>query len=102
MAYTQFLNAVDFGLGPSMEVVFAGDPNDDAGVAMLEWVRGRFAPNRVMLWRKPGAEGQRLEGLCAVIRGMEPIDGRPAVYVCEQRACKRPVATLGELKALLS
>lgn len=101
MAYTQFLNAVDFALGPSMEVVFAGDPGDEAGVEMLEWMRGLFAPSRVMLWRQPGPEADRLEALCGAVRGMEPVDGRAAVYVCEHRACKRPVTSLDELKPLV-
>ncbi|MHC1742094.1 MAG: thioredoxin domain-containing protein [Syntrophobacteraceae bacterium] len=101
MAYTQFLNAVDFALGPSAEVVLSGDPDDERGRAMLEWMRGRFAPNRVMLWRKTGAEGEKLDSLCGYVGHLQPVGGSPTVYVCEQYACKRPVTSLDELKPLL-
>ncbi len=101
MAYTQFMNAVDFALGPTTEVVFSGDLDDERGRSMLEWVRGRFAPNRVTLWRRTGTEGERLDSLCGYVGQLQPVDGSPTVYVCEQYACKRPVTTLDELKALL-
>ncbi len=101
MAYTQFLHAVDFALGPTTEVVFVGEPDDENGAAMLEWMRGRFDPNRVMLWRKPGSEGERLDVLSGVVRGVERVGDGTTVYVCEDRACKRPVTTLDDLKSLV-
>ena len=86
---------------PTTEVVFSGDLEDERGRSMLEWVRGRFAPNRVMLWRRTGTEGERLDSLCGYVGQLQPKDGGPTVYVCEHYACKRPVTTLEELKAVL-
>ncbi|MBN2565875.1 MAG: thioredoxin domain-containing protein, partial [Candidatus Eisenbacteria bacterium] len=41
-AHTMFLTAYDFALGPSVEVVIAGDPEDDHTGALLDVTRGLF------------------------------------------------------------
>jgi len=35
------------------------------------------------------------------IRAMTPIDGKPAVYICEDFTCKVPVTEVQELRKLL-
>lgn len=52
MAYTQFLNAVDFSLGPTSEVVIVGDDRDVETRAMVEALQRPFHPRRVLLDRK--------------------------------------------------
>jgi uncharacterized protein YyaL (SSP411 family) len=56
-------------------------------------VRGAFRPHLVL------AGGAR-DGV-PLLEGREPVDGRPAAYVCEHFACKAPVTEPGELEELL-
>ena len=55
-AYTQFLQAVDFALGPGKEIVIAGDLGQEATQRMVATIHRAFSPNRVLMHRGPGEE----------------------------------------------
>jgi hypothetical protein len=101
IAYTQLLAALDFMIGPSQEIVVAGDPALETTRAMLEAVQRRFLPNKVLLLRPQGVEGNRLTALSPFVEGMAPIDDQPTVYICEQYACQAPIRDMGQLASAL-
>ena len=101
MAYTQLLAALDFMVGPSLEIVIAGDPALETTRAMIRAVRRRFLPNKVMLLRQDGAEGKRLAGLSPFVEPMHSVDHQPAVYLCEQYSCKKPITKVSDLESVL-
>lgn len=95
--YTQFLNGLDFALGPAREIVIAGEREHEKTRAMIEALHREFSPNRVLMLREPGEEGSRLAALCDYVEALHPIDHQPAVYICENFACKSPVTDPAEL-----
>lgn len=101
MAYTQLLAALDFMVGPSLEIIIAGDPAFETTRAMIRAVRRRFLPNKVLLLRPDGAEGKRLAGLSPLVEPMHPVDHQPAVYLCEQYGCKKPITKVSDLESAL-
>ena len=101
MAYTQLLIALDFMIGPSQEIVIAGDPSLETTQAMASIVRRKFIPNKVLLLQGQGTEGKRLAVLSPFVLGMAPINHQPAVYLCEQYACQVPIRDVGQLEAVL-
>jgi uncharacterized protein YyaL (SSP411 family) len=100
-AYTQFLNAVDFALGPSREVVVAGSRDHMNTRAMVEFLHRSFSPNQVLMLAPGGEEGDRLKALCDHVKGLPAMDHEPVAYVCENYSCKEPVKDLEGLKASL-
>lgn len=76
-AYTQMLIALDFVLGPSVEIVIEG--KDTANV--IKTIYKGFIPNKTVGSRS-GKEGL-------------------AVYICENNVCKPPVGSVEELDKLL-
>jgi uncharacterized protein YyaL (SSP411 family) len=101
IAYTQLLVALDFMIGPSQEIVVAGDPGLDTTRAMLGAIQRRFLPNKVLLLRPQGAEGERLTALSPFVEGMASTDHQPTVYICEQYACRAPIKDMGQLESAL-
>jgi uncharacterized protein len=89
-AFGHLLQALDFHLCPTREVALVGVDTS----ALERVVRDSFRPHLVL------AGGER-DGV-PLLEGREPVDGRPAAYVCERFACKAPVTEPEELRRLLS
>jgi len=102
MAYTQLLIALDFMIGPSQEIVVAGDPTLTNTQAMIHAVQRSFLPNKVLLLRSQGTEGKRLASLSPFVEAMSSMNNQPTVYVCENYACKTPIKDVDALKAILN
>jgi uncharacterized protein len=60
-AYTFMLSALDFALGPTAEVVIAGDLQDAKTRQLLEKLFSSFIPRKVVLLHQPGDEGRQIE-----------------------------------------
>jgi uncharacterized protein YyaL (SSP411 family) len=99
-AHTQFLNAVDFVVGPSKEIVLVGDPLLDDVRAMIEVVHKLFLPNKVLVLKPDGNDSQRLSILAPFTAAFDQA-GMAAAHVCEQFSCKAPVTDAATLYSLL-
>jgi uncharacterized protein YyaL (SSP411 family) len=86
--FGRLLGVLDALLTPSQEVVLVGDPMDAQTQALLAEIRKRFLPHTVVALKRPDAET-----MLSLLEGRTLVDGQPAVYVCENYACKLPVTT---------
>jgi uncharacterized protein YyaL (SSP411 family) len=77
--------ALDFDLGPTKEIVLAGDPADPALRALERAVARRFLPRSTVAWRGPG------KAPLPWLEPYGPVDGKAAAYVCEGGTCKAPI-----------
>jgi uncharacterized protein len=93
-AFGHLLQALDLYLAPRREVALAGDR---AGIAALAAVVREARRPHLVLAAGPG-EGSTA---VALMEQRTPVDGRAAAYVCERFACRTPVTTPDELRALL-
>ncbi|MFU8858021.1 MAG: thioredoxin domain-containing protein [Deferrisomatales bacterium] len=98
-AFTQFLAGAAFLLEPTREVVVAGGVGDPGTAALLDAVRGVYAPETTLLL----ASGQAadLHPLSPLTAPMAPVGGRAAAYVCQDFACREPLTDPQELAELL-
>jgi uncharacterized protein YyaL (SSP411 family) len=100
-AMPQMLVALDRSLGKERQIVIAGKIDNEQTKVLLKEVHGHFLPNKILILAD-GGEGQKYLGeKNEAIRGMSPIDGKPAAYVCENFTCKAPVTDPKKLKTLL-
>jgi uncharacterized protein len=90
-AMPQMLVALDLSLGEPRQIVIAGERDAAETRALVAEVHRHFVPNKVLLLAD-GGEGQSyLEEKLEALRGMKPLDGKSAAYVCENFTCKAPV-----------
>ncbi|MHC5064587.1 MAG: thioredoxin domain-containing protein [Planctomycetota bacterium] len=82
--------AADFALADPRELVIAGEPGDPGVIAFLEAARNQF-PNRHVVTLVHASNREELSKLVSILEGKEPIEGRPAAYLCRRGVCEAPV-----------
>lgn len=97
VAHTQMLAAVDFGLGPSYEVIVVGEKQSRQTEAMLEALRKKFIPNKVVLFRDSGQKEPEIDRIVEFMDSYKSINGKTTAYVCQNYTCSRPVTDAVEL-----
>ncbi len=94
-AVPQLLVALGVSAKPPSQIVIAGNPEDPRTQALLASARRGFHPDRVLLLAD-GGEGQSwLAEWIPSLAGMKPVDGKPALYRCENFTCSAPVTEPG-------
>jgi uncharacterized protein YyaL (SSP411 family) len=101
-AVPQMLQTLDFLLADPLQVVIAGAPGGNETARLLETVRSRFMPHRVVILAG-GGEGQaRLARRLAFLETIRaPGPGAAAAHVCRAYRCELPVTTTQALAAAL-
>ncbi len=89
------LSALEFHLGQTKEIVVVGEKGNELERVILQ----RYLPDAVIVLSSD-AEADAVTVPLLKDRGM--VDGKPAVYVCEDFVCQRPVTEVGELGSLVT
>ena len=101
-AHTQFMAAVDFGIGPSYEVVIVGNSQAEDTKEMVHALHTDFIPNKVVLLRPIDQEASGIERLAKFTKYQTSIDNRATAYVCLNYNCKLPTTDKGKMLELLN
>lgn len=102
IAHTQLMVGVDFGIGPSYEVVLAGHSQSEDIKAMLKALRTPFVPNKVVLLRPSEQETPEIIHLAEFTKNQSSIDGKATAYVCLNYHCKLPTTDVSKMLELLT
>lgn len=98
--YTAMLAALDFSLGPVREMVLVGSSTEEDNVrTLLRCIQKRFLPRKVFLFHSPGQKaGDELEKISPLVKDKGFVDGKPAVYICENFTCRSPLTSPDDLE----
>ncbi len=96
-AHTFLMSALDFALGPSFEVVIAGEPGAEDTQALLQAVRSVYVPNKVVLLRPAEADGNLIARLAPFVGSHSAVNGKATAYVCQDFRCQRPTSAVREM-----
>jgi len=97
--FGRFLCALDFEIGPRVEVALVRPATMSDGLApLLEETFGRYLPNRVVAG---GVAGDPAAQSLPLLAGREAIGGKPTAYVCRNYACDLPVTDRAALRRQL-
>jgi uncharacterized protein YyaL (SSP411 family) len=100
-AYTQFLAALDFIIGPSQEIVVVESQNGKNSRSMVEAIHRQFAPNKVLLLRSADRQKDRIAALAPFTKELRSQGDRPTVHICEQQSCQRTVTEVDQIETAL-
>jgi uncharacterized protein YyaL (SSP411 family) len=96
-AFTQLMAGVDFAVGPSFEIVIAGDPQAADTHQMVQALRRQFIPNKVVLLRPPGEAEDKITHLAEFTRYQSSLQGRATAYVCRNYRCQLPTTEVSQM-----
>jgi len=100
-AYTQLMVGVDFVVGPSYEVVVAGNSEAADTKAMLAALMRRFLPNKVVLLNPSEQESPEIGQLAEFTRYQTSIGSKATAYVCLNYSCRLPTTDIKKMLELL-
>ncbi|SFI85569.1 thioredoxin domain-containing protein [Thermoflavimicrobium dichotomicum] len=100
-AYSFFLIAMQFAIGPTKEIVIAGDPTHVKTKEMIKEVQQTYLPEAVVALypRRLGANTMKL--WLPLVDGKEAALDDATVYICENYSCQAPISDLDELRKRL-
>jgi len=100
-AFTQYLSALDFLLGPSQEIVIVGQPARSDTTAMLRAPRRTFSPNTTLAFIPSDADTHPLKKIIPHSAAMGSIRDSATAYVCSGSVCQEPITDPASLADLI-
>ncbi|MBN2228552.1 MAG: thioredoxin domain-containing protein [Candidatus Thorarchaeota archaeon] len=100
-AYSMMLLALDFMIGPSFEIVIAGKPENKDTQNMIDAIRDRFIPRKVILLRGTPELSKSITQLAPFSKYHEPIQGKATAHVCVDHNCRLPTTDVQQMLVLL-
>jgi uncharacterized protein len=97
IGYTQMLIGIDFSLGPTAEIVIAGDAENTTTKEMVAAIQRSYLPRKVLVFNPSNEENPEINDIAEYTRGQNEIDGKATAYVCTNFACSKPVFDASEL-----
>ena len=91
-AFAGWLNAMDFAIGPQLQLAIAGSPSDARFGELLSRFNSEYIPNLIVAGGEPGADDQPT---LMAERSMR--DDRPTAYLCQGFTCQLPTSDIEEL-----
>jgi len=84
------LCALDFAQAKPKQILIAGGLDEPGTRELLRLVHSRFLPNKIVLVAADDKARARLAKHMPFVRGVRPIEGKPAAYICLNYACELP------------
>ena len=96
-SFGAFFSALDLMVGPSFEVVVAGDPAATDTEAMLLALRRRFLPHVTVILRPTDTADPPITRIAPFTAAQTAIGGRATAYVCEAGTCRLPTTDIASM-----
>ncbi len=98
--FTMLLNAVNFGIGPSFEIVISGKEGSNDTKKMLRVLNSEFIPNKVVIFR-PDEEAPEIARIAEYTINQKSLNGKATAYVCQNFACSLPTTESDKMLRLI-
>ena len=102
IAYTQFLIAADFTIGPTYSLVIAGDGTTDDTKELINLIHSKFIPNKAFLLRRTEQKTPDIDDYAKFVEYFESVDQKATAYICIDKTCKPATNDRTRILALLN
>lgn len=97
VAYTNFMIAADFAIGPTYSLVIAGNTDSDDTNEMVTTIRNEYIPNKVLMQRKTEQNPPDIDKFSNFVEYFDNLEGKATAYVCINKTCKPPTHDLNQM-----
>lgn len=97
LAYTQFLIAMDFAIGPTYSLVIGGDTMAEDTRSMIKATNSVYIPNKVSILRKTEQSTPDIDDYSNFVQFFENLNGKATAYVCINKTCKPPTQEIEKI-----
>ncbi|MFX1297315.1 MAG: thioredoxin domain-containing protein, partial [Promethearchaeota archaeon] len=97
VAYTNFMVAADFAIGPTYSLVIAGNTNNNDTNQMLTTVRDEYIPNKILMQRKTEQNPPDIDDFSNFVQFFDNLEEVATAYVCINKTCKPPTHDLNQM-----
>ena len=101
-AHTLLLSALDFGVGPSYEVIIVGKTGADDTRAMQRALDDVYVPNKVVVLKPTEEPTPDITRIAEFTKPHRAIDDKATAYVCVNYACDLPTTDINQMVQSLS
>lgn len=98
---TMFLNALDFDFGPSTEIIFVGNKEDDKFNSLINDINKTFIPNCITIFVNEDLTNNPMLETAGYLKSYKTVENKFTVYVCRDYECGLPVTTSEKLFEML-
>ena len=99
--YTQMMASLDFGIGPSFEIVIVGNKDKKDTQKIIQSINSIYLPNKVVILKESDLKDLLIEKLVPFIKDYSQIKNQATIYVCKNQQCQLPTTKIEKMKQLL-
>ncbi len=96
LAYTQFLVAIDFAIGPSYSLVISGKSEAENTKKFIDQINNEYLPNKVLILRKTEQDVPDIDIFSNFVEFFYEYKDKTTAYVCINKTCKPPTNDLNK------
>ncbi len=96
-AYTFFMIALDFIIGPSYSIVISGDKGAKDTDFMLKAIREEYLPNKSIIFRPMNNGIPEIDNFSNYIEWFNNLNNKSTAYVCINKTCKPPTNDINQM-----
>ena len=102
LAYTQFMVAADFAVGPSYSIVIAGDTRANDTNEIIEAIFNEYIPNKVLIHRPTEQNPPDIDEFANFVEYFDNLKGKATAYICINKMCKTPTSDINIMLGFLN
>ncbi|HAG08089.1 MAG TPA: thioredoxin domain-containing protein [Desulfotomaculum sp.] len=99
--YTFFLTAWQLAFWPPKEIIVVGKRENEDTALILRTLQKEFLPEAILIFYPEGEANEELLKVAPFLKNYSAINGKTAVYICENYACRSPITDFEQLSQII-